>query len=335
MQAIETYTPSLSNLHLTPFQSVNTIADDIHPFNYRLTTDNFISLTLPDGQLLYALDPATGTSLWWALRRIARVITRAAVHSLPIDPSFPVSQRAYIPQFQFDRIAMQRPTILSTLDSNCMNPLYGYTSRENIQAWYTNFENMGRQAVQWIRTARIQSTYLGPYSGWNWDTLYNEVSSLGYPNRYLIKGPEGMYLLRQKSFLQLTRTTERLGPVSYVLPSQYSPTVSDLSSEHSISSIVYDEDVVMKDTENSKLASHQIGRLKLTDLSDNRGIVLHPSLSAYAKRYPGYNVFSKEPLIDNGYVEREAGDFTPYASALSPINSTAFTILSLPDVRAD
>lgn len=141
-----------------------------------------------------------------------------------------------------------------------------------------------------------------------------------------------MYLLHQNSFLQLTRTTECLGPVSYVLPLQYSPTVSNSSSEHSVSSVVY---VVMKDTENSKLASHQTGRLKLTDLSDNRGIVLHPSLSAYTKRYPGYNIFSKEPLIDNGYVECEAGDFTPNASALSPINSTVFTILLLPDVCAD
>ena len=65
MQAIETYTPSLPNLHLTPFQSTNTIADNVNPLNYHLTANNFISLTLPNGQLLYALNPATGTSLWW------------------------------------------------------------------------------------------------------------------------------------------------------------------------------------------------------------------------------------------------------------------------------
>ena len=139
MQDIETYTPLLSNFHLTPFQSVNTIADDIHPFNYCLTTNDFISLTLPDSQLLNVLNPATGTSLWWALHHITRVITRAAIHSLHIDPFFAVSQHAYIPQFQFNRIAMQRPTILSTLDSDSMNPLYSYTSRENIQVWYTDF----------------------------------------------------------------------------------------------------------------------------------------------------------------------------------------------------
>ena len=208
MQAIEAYTPSLPNLHLTPFQTSNTVTDDINPLNYRLTTDDFITLTLPNGQLLYALDPATGTSLWWALRRIARVITHAAVHSIPIDPSLPVARRAYVPQFQFDRIAMQRPAVLSTLDPDFMNPLYGYTSREIIQAWFVDFQNMGRQAVQWIRTARIQSAYLGPYSGWNWDTVSQDLLGLEFPNRYLIKGSEGMRLFF-KNLLLFTRKTER------------------------------------------------------------------------------------------------------------------------------
>ena len=56
-------------------------------------------------------------------------------------------------------------------------------------------------------------------------------------------------------------------------------------------------------------------------------------LSAYAKQYLNYDVFSREPLINNGYVEREAGDLTPYPSAMSPLNSTTFQILSLPNVR--
>ena len=91
MQAIETYTLSLPNLHLTPFQSTNTIIDDVNPLNYCLTADDFISLTLPDSQLLYALDSATSTSLWWAPRWLTRVITRTAIHFVPFNPSLPVS----------------------------------------------------------------------------------------------------------------------------------------------------------------------------------------------------------------------------------------------------
>ena len=248
MQTIETYSPSLPNLHLAPFQSTNTIADDVNPLNYQLTADDFITLTLPSGQLLYTLDPATGTSLWWALRRLARVITRAAIHSIPIDPSLPVAQRAYIPQFQFDYIVMQRPAILSTLNPDCMNPLYGYTSRENIQAWYTNFQNMGRQAVQWIRTARVQSAYMGLHSGWNWDAHYRDVSALDFPNRYLIKGPEGTQYFYRRILSKFTIRTEHLDSTSYIVPSDYSSSISDASSETSSVNTIYDEDIVMEDT---------------------------------------------------------------------------------------
>ena len=318
MQTIESYMPSSPNLHLTPFQSVNNIVDDVNPLNYRLTANDFVMLTLPSGQLLYALDPTTGTSLWWALRRIARVIMCAAAHSILIDPSLPIAQCAYIPQFQFDRIAMQRPAILSTLGPDCMNPLYGYTSRENIQGWFNDFKNMGRQAVQWIRTARTQSAYLGLYSGWNWEALPQDLSRLEFPDRYLIKGLEA-----------------HANSISYVLPSDYDSSVSDSFSDIDGGSVMPDEDITTDNGEYGKQSEHELERLKLKNLLGNRSLVLHPLLLAYAKRYVNYDVFSGEPLIDNGYVERGAGDLTPYTSMSSPLDSTAFAILSLPEVRDD
>ena len=334
MQAIESYTPSSPNLHLTPFQSINTVTDDVNPLHYHLTVDDFITLTLPTGQLLYALDPATGTSLWWALRCITRIITRAAIHSIPTNSYVPVAQRAYIPQFQFDHIAMQRPAILSTLNPDCMNPLYGYTSRENIQGWFTDFQNMGRQAVQWIRTARYQSAYLGPYSGWNWEAPSQDVARLELPNRYLIKGPDGTQF-RIIFLLILTEILAHADYNAYTLPSTYSSSASDSFSE--VDSLTSDEDIIMEDTDYGKQPNYQLKFLELRNWSGNRSLILHPVLSAYAKHYTDYNVFSKELLVNNGYVEQGARDLTPYASALSPINSTTFPILSLPevDVRDD
>jgi len=94
----------------------------------------------------------------------------------------------YIPNFQFDCIAMQCPAILSTLDPDCMDPLYGNTLQENIQGSFTNFQNMGQKAVQWIFMACIQSAYLGFYSGWNWDAVSQDIAGLEFPNQYLIKG---------------------------------------------------------------------------------------------------------------------------------------------------
>ena len=225
-----------------------------------------------------------------------------------------ITQRAYIPQFQFDRIGMLRPAILSTLESDCMNPLYGYMTQENIQAWYNNFQSMGRQAVQWICAARDQSAQFSLYLGWNWDTFPQDVASLEFPHRYLIKGSEGM-LFPLNFFSSLTKHE---GSFSYVLPSVHSPSISDSSSDSGNESVTLNEDVVMND------GGYNSGCL-----------VLHPSLSAYAKHYPDYNVFSKEPLIDNGYVEHGAGDLTPYAPMLSPLGSTTFPILSLPGGRDD
>jgi len=161
-----------------------------------------------------------------------------------------------------------------------------------------------------------------------------DVVGLEFPNRYLIKGPSGMLLLPGSFSPTLTKEIIcNLDSVSYTLPSVYGSN-SDSFSDTSSTDIAYDEDVIMKETEQSKQLKTYIGKDKLTkeNSPDSGSLVLHPMLSAYAKRYPNYDVFSKEPLIDNGYVECGAGDLTPYTSALSPINSHAFSILSLPDV---
>ena len=97
-------------------------------------------------------------------------------------------------------------------------------------------------------------------------------------------------------------------------------------------SVIHDEDFVMNETEQSKWFKTFIGRVKLKKENSpaSGDLVLHPELSAYAKRYPNYDVFSRVPLMDNGYVECGAGDLTPYTSALSPINSHIFSIFVAP-----
>lgn len=150
MQTIELYNPDSSNLHLTPFASINSLSENINPLNYQLTTDDFIALTQADGQIVYTLDPSTTTALFWALHHLARYIVRAASHNLHNDPSIPFASKGYIPQFYFDRISMQRPDILTIQDHHALNPLCGYSTRENLAAWYRDFQTIGRLTVQWI-----------------------------------------------------------------------------------------------------------------------------------------------------------------------------------------
>ena len=184
MQSIELYRPGSPNLHLTSFAATNSLSEDLNPLNYQLTTDDFITLVQQDGQLLYTLDPATTTALFWALHRLAKFIVRAASHGLYNDSSIPFASKGYIPQIYFDRIGMQRPDILTIQDHHVINPLCGYTTRENLTAWYRDFQTMGRLAVQWIQVARRQALQLGPGTGWDWEARHG--SRLEFPQRRLI-----------------------------------------------------------------------------------------------------------------------------------------------------
>lgn len=176
MQSIELYNPTSPNLHLIPFASLNSSSEDFNPLNYQLTTDDFITLKQPDSQLFYLLDPSTTASLFWALNQLARYITRAASHDLHSDPTIPFASKGYIPQIYFDRINMQRPDILTIQDNNFLNPLYGYTTRENLVAWYRDFQT-------------LPSNGFKPRSGRhsNWD---QELDGTGKPTRDIASGTQ-------------------------------------------------------------------------------------------------------------------------------------------------
>lgn len=259
MQSLELYHPTSANLHLVLFLDTNSLSENVNLLHYQLTTDDFIVLTQPDGQLLYTLDPSTTMSLFWALHRLAWYITRAASHDLHNDPSIPFVSKGYIPQAYFDRIDMKRPDILIIQDYHSINLLCGYTTRENLSAWYQDFQTMRRLAIQWIQTARQQTLQLGPGSGWNWEAHHGPC--LEYPVHCLI-----------------TRSTPEEGEMD--IP-------SDAASRGS------DDELSSWEDEDSDEGSPSI----------EKRIVLHPIKSAYAARYPNFNVFSGEPLVDNGYVD--------------------------------
>ena len=260
MQSIELYNPTSPNLHLSSLASTYSLSEDINPLNYQLTKDDFIALTQSDGQLLYTLDPSTTTSLFWALHRLARYITRAASHDLYCDPTVPFASKGYIPQIYFDRIGMQRPDILTIQDYHSLNPLCGYTSRENLVAWYRDFQTIGRLAIQWIQAACRQTLQLGYGTGWNWEARHGP--RLEYPSRQLI-----------------TSGTPEMEDVFY----------SDSSSEGS----------------RSELGGWS-SKESFAENSDNENrIILHPSRSAYAARYPDFDPFAGLPLIDNRYIDND------------------------------
>lgn len=55
-------------------------------------------------------------------------------------------------------------------------------------------------------------------------------------------------------------------------------------------------------------------------------MVLHPTLSAYAARYPDFNAFASQTLIDNGYI----GDGNKFGQSANTIDyyNTLFMVTS-------
>ena len=122
--------------------------------------------------------------------------------------------------------------------------------RENLGAWYRDFQTIGRLAIQWIQTARRQTLELGAGTGWNWEARHGD--RLEYPKRRLI---------------------------TY----RSDDDASDSTSEWS------------EDGENAESKEGNSS-------NEERRLILHPVSSAYATRYPNFDAFAKQPLIDNGYV---------------------------------
>lgn len=177
MQSIKLYNPNSSNLHLTSLASTYSLSDTVNPFNYQLATDDFLALVQVDGQVLYSLDPATTTAMFWVLHHLARFIVQAVLHNLHSDPSIPFALKGYIPQSYFNHICMRRPDILTIQDHHFPNLLNGFTTRENLAAWYHKFQAVGRLTVQWIQTAKCQTLQLGPGTGWDWEMWKAPISN--------------------------------------------------------------------------------------------------------------------------------------------------------------
>lgn len=173
---------------------------------------------------------------------------------------------------------MQRPDILTIQDNNFLNPLYGYTTRENLVVWYRDFQTLGRLAIQWIQTAQRQTLQLGPGTGWDWEA--HQGHRLRYPDRHLIVGGRDM------------------GQSNY--PTRFS---LKLTEHHTAGDVDFLSDTTSgwgTDDESSLQNSKDLRTENLAD--EGRSVVLHPTKSAYAARYPDFDPFAGQPLIDNGYV---------------------------------
>ncbi|KIM45009.1 hypothetical protein M413DRAFT_66874 [Hebeloma cylindrosporum] len=186
MTAIMPYHSTVPILDLTPLTAFSDVTHSISPLFYTLKNDDFHSFAMDDGETYYCLDQGTGIALWWSLKRLYREIIRAATAQNPRSTDLPFTVPAYyhIPDYLFREIDLTPPAILDIGHADCMNALYMYAPKRTIQAFWMDFQDVGRQAVKWIEIARYRSNLIGQNSNWDWDTTAQ--SQLDYPTRRLL-----------------------------------------------------------------------------------------------------------------------------------------------------
>ncbi|KAJ2934240.1 hypothetical protein H1R20_g2846, partial [Candolleomyces eurysporus] len=193
-----------------------------------------------------------------------------------------VAVSAPIPEYMFKNLGMEKPRLAVLLERANINPLLNIGDRDQLRRMFQGRQQLGREAVDWIIEARWRSLLLGEPSMWDWEdprtlpTLYPVVRDPRLLNSIQMAPPSVGN--NDDSDSETTATQGTTTPPN-------SPTLAFSTPTTSATYPGPPDDV---------------GLLMQ--------VVLHPTASRYALRYPGANLFDGSLLIDNGYVGSEAED---------------------------
>ncbi|KIM42377.1 hypothetical protein M413DRAFT_70818 [Hebeloma cylindrosporum] len=269
MNAIMPYHPAAPTLDLTPLTAFSDITHNISPLFYALKNDDFHAFAMDNGETYYDLDQGTGIALWWSLKRLYREIVRAATAQIPRSADLPLMVPAYyhIPDHLFREIDLAPPAILDIGCVEGINTLYMFAPKRTIQAFWLDFQDIGRQAVQWIEIACYHSNLLGQESSWDWDTTAQ--SQLDFPMHRLLTN---------------TPTEEGQEPYTFSIITHPNPCQIDTTD-------------ASEDGDDGVNGDHPLNGC--TDM------VLHPKLSDFAQANPDFDIFAGQLTINTfeSYIE--------------------------------
>ncbi|KAJ2936422.1 hypothetical protein H1R20_g672, partial [Candolleomyces eurysporus] len=277
MSSIEVYSPLDAALHLTlPHDHANSIFST-SPFTYKLDEEFDFAEILPleEGEQPHVvLDSAVVAALFWAATRTKQIINRATRGAVPA-----VSVSAPIPNRLFENLGMKKPRLVTLFERTSINPLLNIGDKGTLRRLYQGLQQVGREAIDWIIEARWRSQLMGSRSLWNWED----------PRTLRPFGP----WMKDAYFVT---TTPNNSPASNSCgasaPSSPTDSTTTLPSDSPIPTYLpfapYDE--------------REAGNAQ-DDVELLFQVVLHPTASRYALRYPLVDVFAGSPLINNGYVE--------------------------------
>ncbi|KAJ2922287.1 hypothetical protein H1R20_g14808, partial [Candolleomyces eurysporus] len=271
MNAIESYSPNDSNLHLTlPHDHANSTYST-SPFTYKLDHEfDFAEIHLVGDtqETLVALDHYTVAAIVWAITCTKQIINRATRGIVPA-----VAVSAPIPEFMYKNLGMDKPRLVALLESTQINPLRNLGKRSVLQQIFQGLQQLGREAIDWIIEARWRSQLLGDQSLWNWEDprVLRPLAPFVRDPRLLAAPAVDPRTIKDSTGNSAGgTTTPPNSPTSAILPFDVEDPTGPIATED-------DGELVLQ-------------------------LVLHPKLSRYAMRYPLFDVFKGEVLIDNGYI---------------------------------
>ncbi|RXW16344.1 hypothetical protein EST38_g9514 [Candolleomyces aberdarensis] len=284
MSAIEVYTPVEPELHLTlPHDHANSV-HSTSPFIYKLDEEfDFVEI-LPTSlheSSGWAMDSFTVAALTWAAARTKQVINRATRGVVPS-----VAVNAPIPDYMFKNLGMKKPHLVALLEGTSINPLLNIAKEKvTLKRLYCGLQQLGREAIDWITKARWRSVLMGDRSLWDWEDprVLRPLEALVDDHR-AIRGPpvqpaalaSGSVTPTPSSPAGSTIVAPPSSPTTPVLP--FGPVATPVAAN-------VEDDI----------------RLLLQ-------LVLHPTASRYALRYPLVDVFNNAPHVNNGYVDSDSED---------------------------
>ncbi|RXW11657.1 hypothetical protein EST38_g14199 [Candolleomyces aberdarensis] len=275
MTAIATYCPTQPELHLTlPHDHANSILST-SPFSYRLDDEfDFVEIlpTHVGEESRYALDASLVAAITWAATRTKQMMNRATQGRVAT-----AVVGAAIPDYMFKNLGMEKPRLALLLENTNINPLLNIGEKDRLKRMFRGLQQLGREAIDWIVEARWRSLLLGDRSLWNWED----------PRQF----PRLAHIVQDPRLL--------------ALPAPASSTPSENGSD--TNATVY---TTPPNSPTLAFSTHLFENIPgpQEDVDLLLQIVLHPTASRYAMKFPDTNVFDGRTLVNNGYVDSDSED---------------------------
>lgn len=170
---VSSYSPTNSQLNLGSPHTIQQLANSVSPLFYKLTPNDFTTFRIRD-EIMCALDESIGVALLFTLQRLERYIVNAG-HYRILDHISPSSVNLH--SVQFDELNLPRPAVLLVSEfRNQHNPLFFLTSMQDLQTMHASLQLVGREAMDWISTAKARASQIGPACSWNFEDGFTRPS---------------------------------------------------------------------------------------------------------------------------------------------------------------